>query len=223
MGMTAARTEDRTNDSTGAPPAAAPPSQGEQPRMSEQEALMWNMEKDPWLSSNIGAVVLFDSELDWPRFRRIMARGAATIPELRRRPVADLGRLAPPVWETDPEFDLDAHVRHAALPPTDDAADLRPLLDFATGSRRALARISARKRDRASPYRLAVGEKRRRSSGEAGAKPLPLHLGVYGGPRAAPEPAAGPRARARRQPLRAARRNLGDDGWTRRRLAETIA
>lgn len=100
--------------------------------MSEQEALMWNMEKDPWLSSNIGAVVLFDSELDWPRFRRIMARGAATIPELRRRPVADLGRLAPPVWETDPEFDLDAHVRHAALPPTDDAADLRPLLDFAT-------------------------------------------------------------------------------------------
>lgn len=98
-------------------------------RMSDVEALMWNVEKDPFLSSTFGSVTLLDRELDFDRFRRRLERMAARIPRLHQRVTPVLGRLAPPEWQDDPEFDLDFHVRRVALP---SPGTVRELLDFAT-------------------------------------------------------------------------------------------
>lgn len=85
-------------------------------RMSDAEAMMWNVEKDPWLSSNIGTVTVLERPLDFDGFRRRIASGVADIPRMRERVVPAVGRLAPPTWEPDPEFRLDYHLRRIALP-----------------------------------------------------------------------------------------------------------
>jgi len=85
-------------------------------KMSDAEALMWNVEKDPWLNPSGATVTIMDRHIDTGSFRRRLARAVATIPRLHQRVVPGLGRLSPPVWATDPEFDLDFHVRHVSLP-----------------------------------------------------------------------------------------------------------
>ena len=85
-------------------------------RMSDAEALMWNVEKDPWLNPNGGTVVILDRPPDLAHFRAQLAATVATVPRLRERVVQGLGRFQPPVWRPDPEFDLDYHIRQVALP-----------------------------------------------------------------------------------------------------------
>ncbi len=85
-------------------------------RMTDAEALMWNVEKDPWLNPNGGTLVLLDRPPDLDHFRAQLAATVATVPRLRERVVAGVGRLSPPVWRPDPEFDLDYHIREVALP-----------------------------------------------------------------------------------------------------------
>ena len=98
-------------------------------RMSDLEALLWNVDKDPFLSSNFGSVTLLDRSPDLGRFRRRMLRAVQRVDRLHQRVVPAFGRLAPPEWRDDPEFDIDRHVRHLALPkPGTD----RQLFDLAT-------------------------------------------------------------------------------------------
>ena len=85
-------------------------------KMTDAEAMMWNVEKDPWLSSNFGTVTILDRPVDFEAFRLRIASAVADIPRMRERVVPALGRLAPPTWEPDPEFRLDYHVRRIALP-----------------------------------------------------------------------------------------------------------
>jgi WS/DGAT/MGAT family acyltransferase len=96
-------------------------------RMSDAEALMWNVEKDPWLNPNGGSLIMLDRPLDLEHFRRQLAATVADVPRLRERVVPGFGRFSPPVWRPDPEFDLDYHVRSVALPPP---GDERQLLDL---------------------------------------------------------------------------------------------
>src|SRR5437870_3698999 len=79
-------------------------------RLSDTEALMWSIERDPLLRATFLTVTFLDRPPDVARFRRRMAHVAARIPRLRQR--ID-GRQ----WVDDPDFDLDYHVRHIALPP----------------------------------------------------------------------------------------------------------
>lgn len=95
--------------------------------MSDAEALMWNVEKDPWLSSTIGTVVVTDRPLDFEQLWRRIRAAAAGIDRLRSRAVPRLGRLSPPSWQPDPEFDLGYHVRRLALPAPGDRAALLEL------------------------------------------------------------------------------------------------
>ncbi|HEX4822254.1 MAG TPA: wax ester/triacylglycerol synthase family O-acyltransferase [Acidimicrobiales bacterium] len=97
-------------------------------RMSDAEALMWNLEKDPALASSFANVTILDQSPDIDRLRRTMERAVRLIPRLRQRVVPALGRLAPPEWQDDPEFDLDYHIRHIALPAP---GDERTLFDLA--------------------------------------------------------------------------------------------
>src|SRR4051794_39852680 len=97
-------------------------------RMSDAEALMWTIEKDPALRSSFLQLTLLDSVPDFARFRRRMERAVNVIPRLGQRVVPPLARFAPPEWADDPSFDINFHVRRLALPPP---GTERQLLDLA--------------------------------------------------------------------------------------------
>jgi diacylglycerol O-acyltransferase len=98
------------------------------PHMSDAEALMWTLEKDPVLRSSFLQLTILDRPPDLDRLRRRMDRATRVIPRLRERVVSGPARIGPPRWSTDPTFDLAYHVRHLAVPPP---GTLRQLLDLA--------------------------------------------------------------------------------------------
>src|SRR4051794_20438536 len=97
-------------------------------RMSDLEALLWNVDKDRYLSWTFGSISVLESSPDLAKFRRRMLQAVDRIPRLHQRVVPALGRMAPPEWQDDPDFDIDRHVRHVALPAP---GSLRQLLDLA--------------------------------------------------------------------------------------------
>ena len=97
-------------------------------RMSDSDALMWTIEKDPLLRSTIMAVALLDQAPDHGRLRDKIERGLRMIPRLRQRAAAPPLRVAPPQWVIDPHFDLDYHLRYVRCP---SEGSLRDLLDYA--------------------------------------------------------------------------------------------
>jgi len=109
--------------------------------MSDEDALMWNIEKDPVLRSTIVAVAVFDRSPDWHRLRRRIDRATRVIPRFRQRVLSPPMRLAPPRWAIEPSFDLDYHLRRVRLPAP---GDRRALLD-------AVRPIAAGAFDRARP------------------------------------------------------------------------
>lgn len=96
--------------------------------MSDAEALMWNLEKDPGLRSTFLGVTFLDRPPAFDAFRRRMAGAVAQLPRLRQKVAPAPGRLAPPAWVDDPYFDLDFHVRWLGLP---GPGTERQLLDLA--------------------------------------------------------------------------------------------
>lgn len=107
---------------------ARPREQQFERHMSDNEALMWNLEKDPALRSTFLSVSFLDSPPSFDGFRARMVRAVHEIPRLRQRVLPSPARMAPPAWVDDTHFDLDFHVRRIAVPPpgTD-----RQLLDLA--------------------------------------------------------------------------------------------
>src|SRR5437764_2359869 len=97
-------------------------------RMSDAEALMWTIEKDPGLRSSFLQLTLLDKPPDFERFRRRMQRAVKVLPRLGQRVVPPPFRFAPPEWADDPSFDIDFHVRRLAVPPP---GTERQLLDLA--------------------------------------------------------------------------------------------
>lgn len=85
------------------------------PRMSDSDALMWSIEKDPMLRSTITSVAFLDRPPDPARLLRTVERATRVIPRLRQRVRGHPYSIAPPRWETDPNFDLDYHVRFVGL------------------------------------------------------------------------------------------------------------
>ncbi len=110
-------------------------------RMSDAEALMWNLEKDPALRSSFANLTFLDRPPDPDRFRERMEMAVRTFPRLRQRVVQPPARLAPPLWSDDPDFDLDFHIRRMGAPAP---GDQRAVLDLA-------ARLSEDPFDRARP------------------------------------------------------------------------
>ncbi len=103
--------------------------------MSDADALMWNIEKDPVLRSTIVALAIFDRPPDWPNMRRRVERATRLIPRFRQRVLTPPFRLGPPRWTVDPSFDLDFHLRRVRLPkPGTQRALLDALQPLATAS-----------------------------------------------------------------------------------------
>lgn len=128
--------------------------------MSDEDALMWNIEKDPILRSTILAVAVFERVPDWRRLRDRIDRATRVIPRLRQRVCSPPLRLGPPRWAVEPSFDLDFHVRRVRLaPPRDEDALLRALEPIAAGAF-----------DRARPlWEFTLFEGLRRDDGAEGA------------------------------------------------------
>ncbi|MFV0318732.1 MAG: wax ester/triacylglycerol synthase domain-containing protein [Microthrixaceae bacterium] len=87
-----------------------------EPRMSDSDALMWNIEKDPMLRSTITTVVFLDGEVPHDDLRAAIDRLSRAVPRLRQRVRGNPYSLAPPRWEVDPNFDLDYHLRFVRAP-----------------------------------------------------------------------------------------------------------
>ena len=66
--------------------------------MSDVEALMWNLEKDPALASSFANVTILDQPPDVDNLRSRLSAALVRVPRLRQRVVPAVGRLAPPEW-----------------------------------------------------------------------------------------------------------------------------
>jgi diacylglycerol O-acyltransferase len=97
-------------------------------RMSDAEGLLWRLEKDPFLSSNVANITVLDRKPDVPRLLRRLERATQVVPRLRQHVQPAPLNLTPPSWVDDADFDIDFHVRHIALP---SPGSFRQLLDLA--------------------------------------------------------------------------------------------
>jgi WS/DGAT/MGAT family acyltransferase len=137
--------------------------------MSDEDALMWNIEKDPVLRSTIVAVAFLDQAPDWERLRARFDRASLVIPRLRQRVVSPPMRLGPPRWAVEPDFDLAFHMRRVRVAPP---ATRRSVLDL-------VQPMAASAFDRARPlWECAVLEG---VEGEGAAIVLKVHHAVTDG------------------------------------------
>ena len=94
--------------------------------------------------SHVGTVAVFDpgpDDFDYERLIALIRSRIAFAPRYRQRVRSVPGRLAPPVWVDDENFDLTFHVRRSALPRPGSLEQLRELV----------GRILARRLDRSRP------------------------------------------------------------------------
>jgi diacylglycerol O-acyltransferase / wax synthase len=85
-------------------------------QMSDADALMWTVEKDPTLRSTVVTALTLDRSPDWDALVERVERGSRLIPRLRQRVVTPLMRIGPPFWSADPHFDLSYHLRRVRAP-----------------------------------------------------------------------------------------------------------
>lgn len=95
---------------------------------------------------HVNSILLFDRPDDpsfdpYVEYRSRMERAVADFLPLRRRLVEVPFGLDHPYWTEDPEFDLDFHIRHVAVPPPGGRAELDALV----------ARLIGRPLDRSKP------------------------------------------------------------------------
>lgn len=100
-----------------------------EPRMSDSDALMWTIEKDPLLRSTITAVSMLDRPVG-AHFTEKVERATRLIPRLRQRVVGNPYSAAPPRWEVDPRFDLHYHLRTLHLGGTGSERQLLELAEW---------------------------------------------------------------------------------------------
>lgn len=93
--------------------------------LSDNDSLIWTIEKDPILRSTIVALGHLDRVPDHDHVRANLERAVRLIPRLRQVVEVPPLRLGPPRWVEDPEFDLDFHFRWIRLPEHLPGHDLR--------------------------------------------------------------------------------------------------
>ena len=96
-------------------------------RMSDSEAIMWAVEKDPALRSDFCNLTILESTPDPDRLRAKIDDAVAGFPRLGQRVVSAPLRIVPPTWVDDPDLDVAYHVRRIAA---HEPGDLRELLDL---------------------------------------------------------------------------------------------
>ncbi|MBT8240663.1 MAG: DUF1298 domain-containing protein [Acidimicrobiia bacterium] len=95
--------------------------------MTEAEAMMWSIERDPWLAPSGGSITIYDKPLDFERFKAAVANAISEEPRLTKHVIDSAAPAATPHWEADDEFDIDWHVRRIGAPGD---GSLQDLLDW---------------------------------------------------------------------------------------------
>jgi WS/DGAT/MGAT family acyltransferase len=105
---------------------------GAEPRvtgvLSDSDALLWTIGRDPVLRPTIVAVAMFDRPPPWVELVNRVEELTARVPALRSlvvSPAVGMGKLR---WVEDPSFELGLHLGHQLAPPP---ATLRTVLDLA--------------------------------------------------------------------------------------------
>ena len=97
-------------------------------RMSSADAAWLHMDR-PTNLMVVNAVLLFDEQVDLDRMRRTVKRRLVDrYPRFRQRVVESRLPLLAPSFEDDPQFSLDHHIHHHALPAPGDDQVLRELI-----------------------------------------------------------------------------------------------
>ena len=97
-------------------------------RLSSADTVWLHMDR-PTNLMVINSVELFDELPDWERVRQIIqSRLVDQYPRFRRRVVESRLPLRAPRWEDDPDYALEHHVHHLALPAPGDRAALQELV-----------------------------------------------------------------------------------------------
>jgi diacylglycerol O-acyltransferase len=84
--------------------------------MSPADAIMWRADDDRRFRAPVFAVELYDCAPDWDRFVAAIDWASRMVPRLRERVVDSPFAVGVPTWAVDPDFDLNYHVRRAAVP-----------------------------------------------------------------------------------------------------------
>ena len=116
---------------------------GRRERLSPLDVSFLYLES-PTTAMHVGGVATFAAPgegFDCDRLAGLISGRIATVPRYRQKVRFVPGHLANPVWVDDPDFDLDYHVRRAALPRPGTDRQLRELV----------GRIQARPLDRSRP------------------------------------------------------------------------
>src|ERR1043165_8228375 len=97
-------------------------------RFSSADAAWLHMDR-PTNLMVINSVLLFDEPVDWDRYRELVKqRLVDPYPRFPQRPVESRLPLRAPKWEDDPDFSLEHHLHHLALPKPGDVAALQELV-----------------------------------------------------------------------------------------------
>jgi diacylglycerol O-acyltransferase / wax synthase len=98
------------------------------PRLSNADAAWLHMDR-PTNLMVINSVLLFDEPIDTERVKEVYRRRLiGRYPRFRQRVIESRVPLRSPGWEDDPQFDLDHHVHHLALPAPGDRSALQELV-----------------------------------------------------------------------------------------------
>lgn len=81
----------------------------------------------PTSPMHIGAVAIIEGSLDFESFKKTIASRLHQIPKLRQRLVQVPFSIDHPYWVDDPNFNLDMHIDHLALPKPGNWKNLRKL------------------------------------------------------------------------------------------------
>jgi WS/DGAT/MGAT family acyltransferase len=98
--------------------------------MSAVDAAWLRMDRATNLMMIVG-VIVFDSRVDFRRFRRTVEQRFLKFPRFRCRAAQDAVSAS---WEPDPDFDLDQHVTRIALPAPAGQAELEALVSRLAGT-----------------------------------------------------------------------------------------
>ncbi len=97
-------------------------------RMSHADTAWLHMDR-PTNLMVINSVLLFDQPVDWERVKRIIqARLVERFPRFHQRVVESRLPLRAPRWEDDPDYALEHHMHHLALPAPGDRTALQELV-----------------------------------------------------------------------------------------------
>src|SRR5262245_24854381 len=95
-------------------------------RMSDAEAIMWAVERDPALRSDFCNLTILDHRPDDERLLVSLERALAAIPRLRQRVVDAPLHIVPPDFAEDPDLDVRSHLHSLKVAAP---GDERALLD----------------------------------------------------------------------------------------------